>query len=67
MAIRGCNWPAVRGMRRRGLKVRKDGGRVMIRGEDYIDYLGTLPTSDSSSGPVSHGDGSVAQNNSEST
>lgn len=30
-------------MRRRGLVVRRDGGRVMVLGSDYLRYLGSLP------------------------
>lgn len=37
---------AVRDMRKRGLKVRKDGRYSLILGDDYLDYLSQRPTSD---------------------
>ena len=33
-------------MRRRGLKARRDGGRVRILGTDYLEYLSTQPVAE---------------------
>lgn len=33
-------------MRKRGLKARKDGGRVSITGADYLEYLRSLPVAE---------------------
>ena len=37
---------AVRDMRKRGLRVKKDGRYSVIRGADYLDYVDRLPTVD---------------------
>lgn len=34
---------AIRDMRKRGLKVRKDGRYSVIRGSDYLEYVESLP------------------------
>jgi len=39
----GTTRSAVSEMRRRGLKLRRDGGRVRVLGSDYIAYLESLP------------------------
>lgn len=39
----GCKASTVAEMRRRGLVVRQDGGRLKIHGRDYLDYVASLP------------------------
>ncbi|WP_397570613.1 hypothetical protein [Schlesneria sp. T3-172] len=39
----GTTRSGVSEMRRRGLVVRKDGGRVRVLGADYLKYLASLP------------------------
>jgi hypothetical protein len=40
----GCSYSHIRSMIDRGLKVRVNGRYRLIRGSDYHDFLGTLPT-----------------------
>lgn len=55
MSTLGCNWHSLREMRRKGLVVRQDSTRrLMVRGEDYDNYLKTLPVADVSPSPESH-------------
>lgn len=39
----GCTASNVIDMRRRGLIVREDGGRLKVSGEDYLNYVNALP------------------------
>lgn len=59
MKTLGCNWHSVREMKRRGLKVRKEPKRVMILGQDYLDYLATLPPSGENHSSTSAGETST--------
>lgn len=42
----GCTASAVIEMRKRGLKARWDGGRLMINGRDYLEYVANLPVAE---------------------
>lgn len=42
----GINRNTLIGMRRKGLKVRKDGKYLVILGEDYHEYTKTLPVAE---------------------
>lgn len=53
--VLGCNWHSFMKMRDNGLKVCKEGQRVMVRGCDYLDYLGRLGDGDASPAPTRGG------------